>query len=116
MSSETPPPLSPERARLRLNRAGIAILVLGLGWAAWIWRAPDQASNEQLPGTLSPEDSAKYQRQLEILSGKVGLLADRWRREVAELNHGKPLAESIAVVSLVSAAGCFALGALLRPR
>ena len=118
MTPEFQPKISPAKVRSICNIAGAVILVIGLISAAWIWQTQgrQQADPETsaLPGSLSPDDSARYQRQVEIYSGKVGLLVERWTRQAAELGHGKALAETIAVVSLAGGGTCFLLGFLLR--
>src|SRR5690348_10128701 len=99
MTPEFQPKISPAKVRSICNIAGAVILVIGLISAAWIWQTQgrQQADPETsaLPGSLSPDDSARYQRQVEIYSGKVGLLVERWTRQAAELGHGKALAETL---------------------
>jgi len=99
------------------NAVAIAVLVAGLAAATWIWQTQGRQTDidpASLPGVLSPEDSAKYQRDVEIYYGKVGLLTEKWTRQAAELTHGKPLAELIGVLSIIGAAGCFTLGSILK--
>lgn len=105
-------------ARLRsvLNWCGVVILLVGLGSAGLIWRAQDrierqdeaaQAANPAAP--LSPLDSRKHVRDVEIYYGKAGVLEE----EAEELLHGKPLAKTIAVVSVITATGLFLVAARL---
>jgi hypothetical protein len=102
------------RRRCAFNLVGVLLLAAGLGSAAHIWRAQDrmdrQAAAQESSGTLaplSPEDSRKYSRQMEIYSGKTGLLMEKWTRWLGEWAHGKPLAKVIAALSLLAAGGCF---------
>lgn len=93
-----------------LNWAGVVILLVGLGSGVLIWRAQDrvdreneaaQAANPSAP--LPPLDSRKHVRDVEIYYGKLGLLIE----EADELFHGKALANTIAVTSVIIAAGLF---------
>ncbi len=109
------------RARRILNVLGTAILVAGLVSAVALWRAqeredssnPDQeAANPAAP--LAPSDSRKQSREIEIFYGKTGLLMERWSERAQNLMHGKPLANVIGVVAVLTATGCFFIGARLR--
>jgi hypothetical protein len=93
------------------------VLVAGLGSAVLIWRAQDRIEREDEaaqianPGApLSPLDSRRQVRDVEIYYGKLGVLME----EADELLHGKPLAKTIAVVSVITAAGLFLVAARLR--
>jgi len=94
----------------------VRVLVVGLGSAGLIWRAQDrierqdeaaQAANPADP--LSPLDSRKHVRDVEIYYGKTGVLVE----EAGEMLHGKPLAKTIAVVSVMTATGLFLVAARL---
>ena len=92
-----------------LNWSGVVIAVLGLGSSVLIWRAQDriereneaQIANPAAP--LPPLDSGKHVRDVEIYYGKVGVLLEK----ADEMFHGKTLAKTIAVVSIVTAVGLF---------
>jgi hypothetical protein len=84
--------------------------MIGLGAAVLIWRAQDRmdrenesalAADAQAP--LSPLDSRRHTRDVELYSGKLGVLME----EAKELLHGKPLAKTIAVASVLTATGFF---------
>jgi hypothetical protein len=98
-----------------LNLLGLTILLAGLGSAAFIWLDQDridrQKSAQATNGaeTLSPEDSRRYTHDVELYYGETGMLMEKWKRWVREMTQGKPLAEMIAVVSLLSAGGLFYL-------
>jgi hypothetical protein len=99
-----------------LTWSGIIILVVGLGSAVLIWRAQDlidrqnEAAQIANPAAqLSLLDSRKQTRDLEMYSGKVGVLM----LKAEELLHGKPLANTIAVGSVITATGLFLLAARL---
>ncbi len=118
MSSEPHSRITPAKAGAICNRLGMAILVVGLALAAWIWQTQGHQTEDPLPSTwvrpLSPDDSAKYQHQVEIYSGKVGILVEKWTRQAAELSPGKPLAETLAVLAVVGAGSCFLLASMLK--
>lgn len=110
-----------------LNLLGVMILLSGLGSATFIWCTQDQIERQtraaqtnaigsaSMTQPLSPEDSRRYTHDLEMSYGETGLLMDKWRRWWDELTHGKPLAETIAVASLVIASGLLYAGAVRRP-
>jgi hypothetical protein len=100
-----------------LNRFGVVILVVGLGSAVWIWRVQDridrenaaaQAADPQAP--LSPLDSRKHIRDMELNYGHLGVVME----EAAELLRGKPLAKTIVVLSLLISTGLFLIAARLQ--
>lgn len=105
------------RLRALLAGSGAVILLVGLGSGILIWRAQDRLEREIAaaqaanPGAPLPAlDSRKYVRDVEIYYGKAGLLME----EAKELFHGKPLANTIVVVSVLTAAGLFLLATRLR--
>ncbi len=102
--------------RSRLNWLGVVVLVAGLGSAVLIWRAQDRIEREaeaaqsaDPSAPLSPLDSRKQVRDVEMYYGKLGVLTE----EAEELLHGKPLAKTIGVVSVLTAAGLFLFAARL---
>jgi len=100
-----------------LRVLAVTILVSGFGCAVSIWLAQDRIDRQtRAEGTdvaepLSPEDSRRYTHDMERYYGETGLLADKWRRWWEEMTQGKPLAEIIAVASLVAASGLFYMSA-----
>ena len=113
--------ITPARVRSTLNLIGVLILLTGFGSAALIWRAQDRAGKEggdevTNPGApLATSDSRKQSREVEIYYGKTGVLLERWSERAESLAHGRPLAKIIAVVSCVTAVGCFFVAGRLRP-
>jgi hypothetical protein len=108
--------MSLARLRLTLNWSGIVLLLVGLGSAVLIWRAQDRIDRENEAAQtgdpaalLSPLDSRRHIRDVELYSGKVGVLVE----EAEELLHGKPLAKTIAVLSVLTATGLFLVAARL---
>jgi hypothetical protein len=92
------------------------VLVAGLVSAGLIWRAQDRLDREaeaalaDPAAPLSPLDSRRQVRDVEMYYGKLGVLTE----EAEELLHGKPLAKTIGVVSILSATGLFLFAARLR--
>jgi hypothetical protein len=103
--------------RSALNWVGLAVLLVGLGSAVLIWRAQDRIDRENgaaeyadPSAPLSPLDSRKQVRDVEMYYGKLGVLVE----EAEECLHGKPLAKTIGVISVLAAAGLFLAAARMR--
>lgn len=91
------------QARLRFGT--VAILALGFATAIVIYAtAPPPPAN---PLGYEPEDTKKYVRDMEMYGGKSNLLAGELREWFDSLWHGKRLAYTVAVLTLI-AAGAFA--------
>ena len=99
-----------------LKWAAALVLQAGLGSSVWVWRAQDQiereaeavqAANSAAP--FAPLDSRKHVRDVEINYGPMGVLVEK----AAELFHGKTLAKTIAVLSILIATGLFLVAARL---
>ena len=85
----------------------VAILVLGLGGALWIYVAAVLA-----PGDISgedPTDSKQYQRQMELYGGKANVLAADLMRWLGSLWHGRRLALTVACTTVLVAGGVWLL-------
>jgi len=92
--------------RSMLNSIGIAILIIGLGSAEFIyWRSLKSASDAGFED--SPYDSRVYQQDVERTIGVFGLIMDEFSRTMAKLGEPGPLAITIAAGSLLAAGGCF---------
>jgi hypothetical protein len=110
-------PMSVARLRLTLNLLGAVALLVGLVSAALIWQAQERIERQEAAqgadsaAPLSPLDSRKQVRDVEIYYGKSGVLIE----EAEQLLHGKPLAKTIAILSLVTGGGFFLVAARLRP-
>jgi hypothetical protein len=108
--------ISLAQARSALNWLAVLVLVAGLVSAELIWRAQDrldreaEAAQADPTAPLSPLDSRRQVRDVEMYYGKLGVLTE----EAEELFHGKPLAKTIGVVSILSATGLFLFAARLR--
>ncbi len=97
--------------RKRLYFVSIAVLIVGLFVAIAIYLRADDSLDfsdayqvENINGkahTVAPNDSRVYQRELERMGGKSYLLFDDLNRWIAGLFHGKALAFTVGVSSLV---------------
>jgi hypothetical protein len=91
-----------------LNLISVIILLVGLGSAVLIYRIAENDSNsvfgyEIIGGQaypIMPEDSKMYLRDLQLYSGKAGVLADEFRRWFVGLWYGKSLAFTVAYITL----------------
>jgi len=99
------------KARIRRLTAGI--LAAGLGGATLIYlTAAPRAAN---PLGYEPEDTKKYLRELEVYGGKVNVLATELRRWFEGLWHGRSLAFTVAVLTLLLALGFWFVATRLAP-
>ena len=98
-----------------LNLISAVILLGGLGCAILIYQTAENTSYGALgyeagSGSvypIMPDDSKKYQRDLELYGGKANLLMDQLRRGLAGLWHGKSLAFTVACLSILVSFGVF---------
>jgi len=107
-------------SRSLLNFIGIIILFFGgfVGAAIYL-KAPQSVESEIQTSldsddgdlALSPEDSRKYGRGMEMIFGKVGVLLIRWSRAFSSLGDPKPLGTIVFLMSVLAAGGCFTLAA-----
>jgi hypothetical protein len=112
-----------ETTRLQtfLSIVSALIMISGLGSAAYLYQKavnePADALSDQAERSsvyqINPEDSKKYQRDMEAVSGKAGLVVAEFRRKLAALWQGKSMAYMVAAMSiLVSFAFYFAANRL----
>ncbi len=87
---------------LRERQAAVAlgIAVVGLVAAGVIYLSASVGANGAPEG---PDDSKQYLRQMEVYGGKANVLAAQTREWFAGLWHGRRLAFTVAVLSLVAA-------------
>jgi hypothetical protein len=87
---------------LKRRRAGsLAILLVGLTASLAIYlTARPPAPN---PLGYEPEDSKQYLRNMEVYGGRSNLIASELREFLASLWHGKRLALTVAVITLIAA-------------
>ena len=95
--------------RSLLNYLGIGILIAGMGIGDFIyWRSLQGGSGRgDEDSAASPYDSRVYEQTMERTVGTFGLLMAQWSRSVESLGEPRPLAVTIAVVSMLAAGGCF---------
>jgi len=101
---DTPTEHRPPRRPL-IHYAGVAILVAGLVSAALIYAfATDDPDAEAAAEIAS---SRAYQHNLELMGGKFALLSTEFDDWFASLWRGRPLAYTVAVLSIAVAGVCF---------
>ena len=120
--------LAPAGKELMLRSLAVIVLVGGLGMATSIWLAEDEIDRQtriqqtndleatEALGPLSPEDSRRYTRDVKVYYGETGLLLDKWSRTSEELTHGKGLAKTIALASVLATVGLFWFAAVFYPK
>ena len=94
--------------RTCLNLIGAIILLVGLGSAILIYRTAENESRdvlgyEQGNGSVypvSPGDSKKYLRDMELYGGKASVLVDEFRRWFVGLWQGESLAFTVGCISV----------------
>ncbi len=101
--------------RSRRRHVAIATLILaaGLVSSVAIYLHPGAESESLLD--LSPETSKKYLRALELYGGTANVLAVRFQAWFAGLWHGRSLAYTVAVLSLVAALAYLFFTVVLPP-
>lgn len=104
-----------ENLRIFLNLMSAVILLVGLGTAVFIYQTADTdmsgALGYQIVGGIiypvMPENTKIYRHDLEVYGGKAAVLADDFRRWFIGLWHGKSLAFTIAVITIIASFVCF---------
>ena len=98
-----------------LRLIGGILLLVGFGSAIFIYLTAENDSNsvlgyEEEDGSvypIMPEDSKMYLRDLELYSGKAGVLTDKFSRWFVGLWHGKSLAFTLACIAILISSGVF---------
>jgi hypothetical protein len=105
-AQETNPGLT--RGQIRLYVAGYAVLVLGSLGAAWAYRI---AVVDELRDALVDQSRATrdYQGKMEYIGGKANVLGSEMQEWFMSLWHGRNLAYTLAVLTIVTALLCFFL-------
>jgi len=86
-------------ARVRL--VSVAIVLVGFVGALVIYLTATPAPANPLG--YDPGDTKRYLREMEVYGGKANVLASDFREWYAGLWHGKPLAGTVACLSIVAA-------------
>jgi hypothetical protein len=89
--------------------AGTCVLLVGLTGAAFVYLNVGHGVNDTFGYSadngyvypISPENSKKYLRDLELYGGKANVFAYELRNWFAELFHGRPLAYTIAIIAIL---------------
>jgi hypothetical protein len=94
------------RAQVRLYVAGYAVLIAGTLGSAWAYHAAveDEMSDALMAQARNTKD---YQGQMEYLGGKANVLGSEITGWFTGLWHGRNLAYTLAVLTLVAASLCF---------
>ena len=98
----------PPHQRVRL--AGWIVLVVGWIAAAAVYLS---ARTDEAGGDLGDLARQREMQQLERLGGRASVQATRLDDWLSSLWHGRRLAGTLAVLSLVVAAGCLHVGGLM---
>lgn len=94
------------RAQIRLYAIGYTVLAVGSACSYWAYRV---AVTDELGDALMAQarDTKGYQRQMEYLGGKANVLGNDITSWFVGLWHGRNLAYTLAVLTMVSALICF---------
>lgn len=91
----------PVTPQTRLRGGVLAILAVGFASALGIYlTAQPPPAN---PLGYEPEDTKKYVRDMEVYGGKANLLASEVRHWLGSLWHGKRLAFTVVVLTVIAA-------------
>lgn len=83
----------------------MAILVAGLVTAALVYAFASENADAEAAAEIA--SGRAYQHNLELMGGKFALLSTEFDEWFASLWHGRPLAYTIAVLSVAVAGVCF---------
>ena len=103
-----------EPLHVRIFYGGVAVLVLGLVSAAaiYIFAADDGGAD---PGAQIASGRV-YEYNIERIGGMAAVYAARFNRWLAGLWHGRPLAYTVAVLSVAIALMCFVVARMVFVR
>ena len=86
----------------RVRAGALAILIIGFTAAVVIYMTAQPPPGNPLG--YDPTDTKKYLRDLEVYGGKANVFAAELREWSDSLWHGKRLAFTVAVITLIAAA------------
>jgi hypothetical protein len=94
------------RAQVRLYVAGYVVLIAGTVGSAWAYHV---AVVDELSDALTAQarNTKDYQGQMEYLGGKANVLGSELTDWFVGLWHGRNLAYTLAVLTIVAASLCF---------
>lgn len=99
-------------AKKRVQRIAGAILAAGLLCAAAIYLTAGEPAENPLSGQV---ETKAYERSLELYGGKANLLAEQFSQWFHGLWHGKTLAFTVAVISVLVALLYYFIASPLPP-
>lgn len=111
LQSARPKRSLPLHARIRY--CGTAILLVGLVSAALIYIF---AADDNTDRAAEIESARVYEYNIERIGGMAAVYAARLNRWLAGLWHGKPLAYTVAVLSVAIGLLCFAVARMIFVR
>jgi hypothetical protein len=93
-------------AQIRLYVAGYVVLIAGTTASAWAYHAAvvDEMSDSLMSQARNTKD---YQGQMEYIGGNANVLGSEISGWFAGLWHGRNLAYTLAVLTLIAALLCF---------
>lgn len=93
-------------AQVRLYVAGYAVLIAGTVASAWAYRVAvvDEMSDALMAQARNTRD---YQGQMELIGGKANVLGSEITGWFVGLWHGRNLAYTLAVLTIIAALMCF---------
>jgi hypothetical protein len=96
-----------------LKRVVSLVLIAGFGSAIAIYVAA--AIHPESSKVYEPEDSKRYVREMELYGGKANVLASDFRQWFESLWHGRNLAFTVAVLTILLALGVLFFALPLPP-
>lgn len=113
--SETHPQHAPAKQRQPLDAViyywGMAILLVGLVGAALIYVFAVDDGGGDPAGEIA--SGRMYQHNIELMGGKLAVFSDQFNQWFAGLWHGRPLAYTVAVLTVAIALACFWVARLM---
>jgi hypothetical protein len=93
-------------AQVRLYVAGYVILIAGTLGSAWAYHV---AVVDELQDSLAAQarNTKDYQGQMEYIGGKANVLGSEMTAWIVGLWHGRHLAYTLAILTLLAASLCF---------
>lgn len=96
------------RAQVRLYVAGYAVLVMGASGSVWAYRVAvvDEMRDALVDQAHATKD---YRGRMEYIGGKANVLGSEMQEWFVSLWHGRNLAYTLGVLTIVTALVCFFL-------
>lgn len=111
---QSAPAKRPKPLHVRIVYCGVTIMLAGLLGATLIYAT---AADDRVPDPGAEIESSRvYEYNVERIGGMAAVYAARFNRWLAALWHGRPLAYTIAVLSLIIGLACFWLAHMVYVR